>query len=159
MFLVKASQYLLFISIVTSVWIGLSTLFLESPESSDPRQAIQRSLSITFTSIVVISGMVIGELRRWTAVSVLGVQVFATILTFAGVYKAYGLVGLGCNEATYADAFYFSIVTFTTLGYGDLQPIEQIRLIAAYQALLGYLFLGMLVGLVAGAFGKSQTLP
>jgi hypothetical protein len=42
---------------------------------------------------------------------------------------------------------YFSIVTWTTLGYGDFTPPAAIRMIAAIQAMLGYIFLGILVGL------------
>ena len=31
----------------------------------------------------------------------------------------------------FTEALYFSIVTWTTLGYGDLQPIEPLQLLAA----------------------------
>jgi len=41
---------------------------------------------------------------------------------------------------------YFSTVTWTTLGYGDVQPKPDIRLIAALEALLGYIYFGLLVG-------------
>lgn len=43
-------------------------------------------------------------------------------------------------------ALYFSVVTFTTLGYGDFQPMPGMRVLAASEALIGYLFLGMSVG-------------
>jgi hypothetical protein len=39
---------------------------------------------------------------------------------------------------------YYSVVTFTTLGYGDFYPVGAGRFMAALQALLGYLVLGML---------------
>ena len=41
---------------------------------------------------------------------------------------------------------YFSIVTFTTLGYGDFAPTANVRLLAALEAILGYVFLGLLIG-------------
>ncbi len=41
---------------------------------------------------------------------------------------------------------YFSIVTFTTLGYGDFRPTNNARLISASEAILGYLVLGIIVG-------------
>ena len=44
-------------------------------------------------------------------------------------------------------ALYFSIVTWTTLGYGDFTPPPELRLVAAIQALVGYLFFGLSVGL------------
>jgi hypothetical protein len=40
----------------------------------------------------------------------------------------------------------FSVVTWTTLGYGDFTPPTDIRLITAMQALLGYAFFGIVVG-------------
>ncbi|MGH1578071.1 potassium channel family protein [Planktotalea sp.] len=43
-------------------------------------------------------------------------------------------------------AFYFSTVTFTTLGYGDLQPVPAMRALAGFEAVVGYMFLGFLVG-------------
>ncbi|MBL0702044.1 MAG: pentapeptide repeat-containing protein, partial [Desulfosarcina sp.] len=35
-------------------------------------------------------------------------------------------------------AFYMSVVTFTTLGYGDTHPIGTTRIIAAFEALIGF---------------------
>lgn len=49
----------------------------------------------------------------------------------------------------YDVALYFSMVTWTTLGYGDFAPAPDLRLLAGLQAGLGYLFLGLIVGLVA----------
>jgi len=43
------------------------------------------------------------------------------------------------------DSLYFSVVTLTTLGYGDIEPHGFFRAIASLQALLGYVFLGLLV--------------
>jgi len=75
----------------------------------------------------------------------------ALLLLFAGIYLGFGLV-LGNTEVTNMerpDALYFSVVTWTTLGYGDFAPRAAIRLVAALQALLGYVFFGLIVGLLA----------
>lgn len=41
-------------------------------------------------------------------------------------------------------AIYFSVVTFTTLGYGDLVPITSFgRVFVTAEVLIGYLFLGI----------------
>jgi len=45
-------------------------------------------------------------------------------------------------------SFYFSIVTWTTLGYGDFSPVESLRFLAAFEALMGYLYMAILVGLL-----------
>ena len=56
----------------------------------------------------------------------------------------------GCIESaiTKSDAYYFSLVTFTTLGYGDFSPKPEYRLLFASEAFFGYLFFGVIVGLI-----------
>ncbi len=47
---------------------------------------------------------------------------------------------------TYFKSLYFSVVTFATLGYGDLQPVRGVaRAIAAVETLLGSLLVALLV--------------
>jgi hypothetical protein len=42
-------------------------------------------------------------------------------------------------------SFYFSVVTFTTLGYGDIAPTGYMRLVCAAEALLGALSIGLMI--------------
>ena len=42
-------------------------------------------------------------------------------------------------------AIYLSVVTWTTLGYGDFSPTESVRLFAAFESLVGYIYLGIFV--------------
>ena len=47
------------------------------------------------------------------------------------------------------DAVYFSVVTITTLGYGDIAPVTDLpRMVAIVQTLLGILFLAVMIGFV-----------
>lgn len=70
-----------------------------------------------------------------------------TIVAFSFLYRNMGLVGdQGAFFPNAYDAVYFSAVTFSTLGYGDFAPTAPLRLIAAAEALIGNLHLGMLVG-------------
>jgi predicted benzoate:H+ symporter BenE len=61
---------------------------------------------------------------------------------------AYVYMQLGIHSAETGDTkdpntcLYFSAVTFTTLAYGDFTPTPDTRLIAAFEAFFGYLFLG-----------------
>ena len=41
--------------------------------------------------------------------------------------------------------WYFSIVTFTTLGYGDLSPNGGMRIVAASEALIGAIMIAYFV--------------
>ena len=52
---------------------------------------------------------------------------------------------------------YFSIVTWTTLGYGDYKPAESLRLVAGLEASLGYVFLGLIVGLAANLMSSGRS--
>lgn len=85
------------------------------------------------------------------------------IFSFATLYRELGLsLGPGCDRmASPVDAVYFSAVTFTTLGYGDLRPCPLARLPAAMQALLGTLHLGIIVGaaffLADGTHRRPET--
>ena len=83
----------------------------------------------------------------WVFTMLLFVPMF--ILTFAVIY---GDMSVDSNEHTAAaiklsdaDRLYFSVVTFTTLGYGDIQPTIEFRLVAAFQALLGFLFVPIII--------------
>lgn len=55
------------------------------------------------------------------------------------------------------DHYYFSAVTWTTLGYGDFRPSKDARVYAASQAVLGYLYMGILVAKLFHALGVRET--
>jgi hypothetical protein len=77
--------------------------------------------------IVVILGIIVAH--------ALEIGVFA--LAYVGLSVA-GLGQLtGDLEGTWIDAYYFSLTVFTTLGFGDIQPIGPLRLVAGVEALNG----------------------
>lgn len=82
---------------------------------------------------------------------------------FAMVYKAFGIIDTSTNEIVKPDwlnSFYFSVVTWTTLGYGDYKPIEDLKIWVIIEALMGYIFMGLLVGkvlFISARAGKQGT--
>lgn len=74
------------------------------------------------------------------------------IVVWAGVYKA--LVPVG-ELADLETAVYFSFVTFTTLGYGDITLSEGWRLLSGIQALNGILLVGWSTALMFAVVQKS----
>jgi hypothetical protein len=49
---------------------------------------------------------------------------------------------IGPPVATFQDCLYFSVVTYTSLGFGDLLPASHLRLVAGVEALNGLLLIG-----------------
>jgi hypothetical protein len=51
-------------------------------------------------------------------------------------------------------SFYFSAVTYTTVGYGDLVPPQAWRLLASVEGLTGILMCGWSTGFFFATFGR-----
>ena len=66
------------------------------------------------------------------------VYVLVTILSYGLYYKSAGLINNSVQfEPNLYEAIYFSVTTFTTLGYGDFQPTPSMRLMTSVEALTG----------------------
>ena len=64
------------------------------------------------------------------------------IITSALMY--FFLPGVFKEDISFGDGLYFSVVTITTLGYGDLSPISGFgKTVAAFEALLGVILMGV----------------
>lgn len=71
------------------------------------------------------------------------------IVYFAIIYKSFGVIDSSTGEVvtgSWKNAIYFSVVTWTTLGYGDYHPVEFTKVWVMAEAMIGYLFMGLLVG-------------
>lgn len=66
------------------------------------------------------------------------------------------LVWLGALRS-YDDAFYFSLVTFATLGYGDVVLAPQYRIFGAFGAACGSLMLGWSTALIFAAISRQRS--
>lgn len=77
---------------------------------------------------------------------------------FAAVYGAFGyndLCVIGAEGP--ADILYFSYVTFTTVGYGDMAPSGLCRGLAAAEAVTGYILLGMFVAAAVALYTRNHS--
>ncbi|MGP9671099.1 potassium channel family protein [Pseudoalteromonas sp. AOP31-A2-14] len=83
-----------------------------------------------------------------TSVKKLVIAYFVCIIFFALIYFFCSPEEL-CNfnkELSPVSALYFSVVTITTLGYGDILPTSELmQVVISIQALLGIIILGMLI--------------
>lgn len=85
----------------------------------------------------------------------LGISTALNVLTFAVLFTGGGM-NLGDAADTAGTALYFSIVTFSTLGYGDISPADYYRLPAAALAFIGNLHLGLLAALCFHLFQRDR---
>ncbi len=98
--------------------------------------------------------LIASDISVLIAFGFLTLQAIMMVATTAAIFSGFGFIQPHEAESTRLDSLYFSIVTWTTLGYGDFQPKPALRLLAAMQAVYGYLFLGLIVGSVSSLIGN-----
>jgi hypothetical protein len=110
---------------------------------------------LAFATVLVIAR----RLVRHPAVTVQTITGALSIYLLLGIFFAfiYGFIGTVGGGAIFAqnarpnlvDFLYFSFVTLTTLGYGDLTPVSNLtRMLAITEALLGQFYLVTVVALL-----------
>jgi hypothetical protein len=58
----------------------------------------------------------------------------------------------------FSEMYYFSFVTLTTLGYGDILPVSQLaRSLATMEAILGQLYLAVVIASLVGIQISSRS--
>ncbi len=88
----------------------------------------------------------------------IGVLIFS-VGAFANIYWHLGVDEF--KEAPIKNDFlaslYFSIVTWTSLGYGDIKPVREARAWVAAESIMGYIYMGILVGLIIFYLTNSKS--
>lgn len=103
------------------------------------------------------------EMPRWKfwlsilLIFILVNTIFAFIYLWIGIEKMAGMEkGPFWNQ--FSEAFFFSAQTFTTVGYGRLNPIGfWSGLVASFEAFLGLLSFALATGLLYGRFSHPQA--
>jgi hypothetical protein len=76
-----------------------------------------------------------------TASHILHIVLYALAYLWLHANGQYGDIG-GAETLSFAEAFYFSISSYTTLGIGDLFPHGALRIISGFEALNGLVMVG-----------------
>lgn len=125
----------LIIILVLSLELGLIIVRTRSVETEEKEtKIIARAALFLFDSIYIILA---------------AITAFAILYTLFPVIKG--------ETISCLDALYFSMVTFTTLGYGDLTPNDPFKIIAAGEAIFGYITLGLIVGYAGSLFNIESN--
>jgi len=86
-----------------------------------------------------------------------GGTILFSIAAFAYIYFKHGLIASGKHQDIgFEDALYFSITTWTTLGFGDFAPTPECRLVTSVEALVGYFSMAVFI-IIAGLFVTEGT--
>ena len=83
--------------------------------------------------------------------------IFAIAYFFMGVDDLAGITSAS-HLSNFAESFFFSCQTFTTVGYGRVSPVSFIASsISSVEALLGLLTLAVITGLLYGRFSRPKA--
>lgn len=121
-------------------------------------------------TVLLHLGVLLAILRRMATHLVISWQTVMAALciylligmTFAAVFGSLDLiyadgVFAGNPVTTTVDFLYFSFITMTTVGYGDLTPgPDSIRMLAVIEALMGQIFLVTALALLVGNLGRER---
>jgi len=106
------------------------------------------------------SATYVGGAQLYTAVSiylVLGMLWFSLYSAIDAVDP--GAIRLGSSTATGrpSELLYFSLVTLSTIGYGDVVPLQsEVRILAALEGVTGVLYVAIAVALLVNAYRQQS---
>jgi hypothetical protein len=96
------------------------------------------------------------SLRRWRittlVVGALVVHLFEIVLFTVGFWILAPLEDTGALQGSMAldfdEFFYYSAVTYTTLGFGDITPIGPLRILTAVESLTGLILIAWTASII-----------
>jgi ion channel len=151
--------------VVGVVAVGL-TIAVAAVASTRATSAVVGACSTVLiaTAITAIASTLLGRFRVDTA-TVLGVLCIYLLfaLFFGGVHQFFAacfthyLNGIQ-GTPTSSDLLYFSVITLTTVGFGDITPADEVaRAVTVVEALIGQLYLVSVVAGVVSGWRKAGS--
>lgn len=142
--------------------VGVLVLFFAMPVSTDRSVlGIVVGLVLTIGGVATVTWVLVHEVRdARTAFSMLHMVLMLEIVLVAFALFYYALEvhapGQMAGLRTRIDALYYSAITMTTVGYGDVTPVSPVaRSLVTFEALSGQLFIAItLARLVSGQLAK-----
>lgn len=118
--------------------------------------------ALVMTAVIRVARAAGQRYRRERLPSLVWVMA-ATILVLMAAHSAevgvwgiaYGLVGASPDETS---RFYFAFVNYTTLGYGDVLPVKEWRLLGPITAMNGILLFGWSTAVIFEVLQRALAL-
>lgn len=134
---------------------------------------LSRSIVTGFSAILVVATLtaILGRLATHTTISiqtVLGALsmylllglLFASVFAFLASASGDAFFAQGASAGSSVNYVYYSYVTISTVGYGDLSAAGNLgKMLSASEALVGQLFLVTVVALLVTNLGKARRQP
>lgn len=145
-----ARRTLILFIIVATVWYTLTRFLADSAW----RDSVIIGFSFLFCGVFLWS--VFSTLQRiygdsgnlYKELILFSFNVFLFLLVFSAMYSQIGIVDTTRDGSPLTHDFwlscYYSIITFTSTGYGDFRPQSVGRVLSSMHALVGYLVLGLM---------------
>jgi uncharacterized protein YjbI with pentapeptide repeats len=82
---------------------------------------------------------------------------FFGVIYFFDMHLGWGLMDYSGSPQSWITPFYFSIVTYTTLGFGDITPQNWLgEILVVVEVVLGYTTLGLLLAILANRVARQS---
>jgi hypothetical protein len=124
-------------------------------------------IAVIFYILILTSGIIIlysdfrsHYLLLLSVISVIIITLIYFALLFSlNITSEEHLFNIGNRTGTlsFTEALYFSTITLTTLGYGDITPHGYFRALSAIESILGFIFLGLLVSVFTSILIRRQN--
>ena len=157
----KAHRWAIRASWIASLMIVAAIVFPESPKELAVVSGIALGILMIATPSVIIRRIArhetITATTMWGAIAAYLAVGMAFSLMYAAVYVADPSSFPTISDGRLGDFNYFSYVTMTTLGYGDIAPASDLtRAMAVVHTLVGQIFLVVIVARVVSLLGRTR---
>ena len=118
------------------------------------------SIGFTFRQIAlekdINSNRIVGAIAVYLMLGVVWAILYTLVnMTWPGAFRGFDA---GASTHWASEWLYFSFVTMTTLGYGDIAPVTALaRFLAYLQAIVGQLYIAILVAGLVGSYVSRES--